>query len=470
MRAATPILRRAAAMAVLAAALLLSPAAGAADHCCGGYCDTCPCGAATPCICCDYNGTNSGNCVWWAWHEACCQWGDSLAWCGNANTWDNSARSHGYTVIGRPCADTVFVMDIGTYGHVGWVEDVNADGSFDTTEMSCFTYYGMHRNTRSASTDAVFILKSGLTSCPGTCECTAGESQTRDCGNCGSHTRTCRSDCQWGAWSDCTGQGACSPGATQDRACCDCGTETRTCRNDCSWGDYGACGGPDPGGGTQACETGECGPCADGFMRCVEGCLACTPAVEPVDELCDGVDNDCNCSVDDGRPETMGDPPPRYAARLEDLSYPHMMEPGAVVRAWAEFENAGTETWPAGDVWLGVSETAGDGSMSAFFVEGSWPAWDVVAVLSAEVSPGGRALFEFYLTVSADASGIIEETFQLMDPEGTFMACPSPMVDVAVAVEGGDTDGGGPDARSDARSDAEVLAAEGGCSCSMVLF
>jgi hypothetical protein len=449
---------------VLAAAVLAAPAARAADHCCGGYCDTCPCGGATPCICCDYNGENSGNCVWWAWHEACCHWGDSLAWCGNANTWDDSARAHGYTTLRSPCESTVFVMHIGTYGHVGWVVNVHPDGSFDTTEMSCFTYYGMRRYTRSAGSADYFILRYGQTSCGPSCECTPGETGRGACGNCGTRTRTCGDDCQWDAWSACTGEGECSAGSTQVRDCCDCGTESRTCSSDCAWGDWGACSGPDPDGGNQECDTGECGPCADGRMRCVEGCLACVPEVEATGEICDDVDNDCNCSVDDGYPQVMGDPPPRFAALIDDLSYSHVAGPGTRMSAWAVFENVGSEPWPAGDVWLGALTPMEEDTVSPFYAEDAWPAWDTAAVLAGDVAPGDTGRIDFELEIPADAAGEIVETFRLVDPEGELMNCPEPAVTVTVMVEGDRPEPVEPDAHTG----VEARGLDAGCSCTLV--
>ena len=52
------------------------------------------------------------------------------------------------------------------------------------------------------------------------------------------------------------------------------------------------------GGGT--CDTGAQGACAAGTMQCRAGALACTPSVAASAERCDGVDNDCNGTVDDG--------------------------------------------------------------------------------------------------------------------------------------------------------------------------
>ncbi|MBU1429402.1 hypothetical protein KKF91_02460 [Myxococcota bacterium] len=54
-----------------------------------------------------------------------------------------------------------------------------------------------------------------------------------------------------------------------------------------------------PGGGA-ACDTGFFGVCADGHQRCEGGSLVCVQDAEPSEELCDGLDNDCNNAVDDG--------------------------------------------------------------------------------------------------------------------------------------------------------------------------
>jgi hypothetical protein len=128
-------------------ALLLTGTAGDAvgqHSTCGGQTDSCPCNRDTPCWCCDENmefGTSCGNCVWWAWHEACCNWAVGLPFCGNAGTWDESARASGYAMGNAPRASSIFVCNPGAgcsdYGHVGWVTRAYDDGSFDTTEMSC---------------------------------------------------------------------------------------------------------------------------------------------------------------------------------------------------------------------------------------------------------------------------------------------------------------------------------------------
>ena len=61
---------------------------------------------------------------------------------GNANEWPSYARSYGYSVSRTPAAGTAMVFQSGiggshpTYGHVAFVESVNADGSVYISEMN----------------------------------------------------------------------------------------------------------------------------------------------------------------------------------------------------------------------------------------------------------------------------------------------------------------------------------------------
>lgn len=83
--------------------------------------------------------------VGWKAYEA---FGIAAAW-GNAYSWDDAARSLGYRVDHTPAADTIGQVDGNPYGHVFWVESVNADGSINVTEYnnsySTYLYSGVSR-------------------------------------------------------------------------------------------------------------------------------------------------------------------------------------------------------------------------------------------------------------------------------------------------------------------------------------
>lgn len=62
---------------------------------------------------------------------------------GNAINWDNAARSAGISVTSTPRVGDIAVRNSGTWGHVAYVEKVNADGSFvveDYNHVRAYTY------------------------------------------------------------------------------------------------------------------------------------------------------------------------------------------------------------------------------------------------------------------------------------------------------------------------------------------
>lgn len=89
------------------------------------YLNGLPIGGAV-CQCTSYAGWK----VWW-------RYGYSIAW-GDASSWDNYAwgDSRVTRVDNIPEADSVGQADGGVYGHVWWVESVNADGSVNITEYN----------------------------------------------------------------------------------------------------------------------------------------------------------------------------------------------------------------------------------------------------------------------------------------------------------------------------------------------
>ena len=71
---------------------------------------------------------------------------------GNANAWARNAAAHGYLVNRTPAAGSIFQTGAGWYGHVGYVEAVNPDGSLTVTEMNYgYTPYRAIRATIPAS-------------------------------------------------------------------------------------------------------------------------------------------------------------------------------------------------------------------------------------------------------------------------------------------------------------------------------
>ncbi len=56
-----------------------------------------------------------------------------------------------------------------------------------------------------------------------------------------------------------------------------------------------------PGGGG-ACDTGQLGVCQPGILNCINGAIECTPNAQSSVEVCNGIDDDCDGVVDDGNP------------------------------------------------------------------------------------------------------------------------------------------------------------------------
>ena len=89
----------------------------------------------------------AGQCTQWAWYKR----QDLPRMLGNANAWARNAAKYGYTVNRTPSAGAVIQTSAGWYGHVGYVESVNGDGSIVVTEMNYGVPYRVIRSTIPAS-------------------------------------------------------------------------------------------------------------------------------------------------------------------------------------------------------------------------------------------------------------------------------------------------------------------------------
>lgn len=97
-----------------------------------------------------FGGAGGGQCVHWAYYKRP-DLHDLYGWAlGNANTW--AARATKSVVDHVPAAGAIFQTNSGWYGHVGYVESVNSDGSITVTEMNYgYVAYRVIRATIPAS-------------------------------------------------------------------------------------------------------------------------------------------------------------------------------------------------------------------------------------------------------------------------------------------------------------------------------
>ncbi|MBN2723337.1 MAG: CHAP domain-containing protein [Deltaproteobacteria bacterium] len=145
---------------LMALTITVFPSVSKAVYSCGGVEDTCPCGASNPYPCCD----NGGNCTWYAWHSACCNWEMALPGWGNANTWAQYAQANAnYEVLDYPVVGSIAARTLGTYGHVAFVIDVSGTQITVEEENCCSTCAaGVRTWTYDSSYfDAGFIIPLG---------------------------------------------------------------------------------------------------------------------------------------------------------------------------------------------------------------------------------------------------------------------------------------------------------------------
>jgi surface antigen/LysM repeat protein len=102
-----------------------------------------------------YNGYDYGYCTWWAAKRRSDIGRPIPSNLGNASTWKVLAQRAGFAVGNRPAAGAViWTPPRDYYGHVGFVESVNADGSVNISEMNTAGWGVVSRKTISAATAA----------------------------------------------------------------------------------------------------------------------------------------------------------------------------------------------------------------------------------------------------------------------------------------------------------------------------
>ncbi len=100
-----------------------------------------------------------------------------------------------------------------------------------------------------------------------------------------------------------------------------------------------------PGEGDE-CDTGFFGVCGPGTQICEGGGLACIQNVEPVEEICDNLDNDCDNATDE---DVVGDPPPSCPTGLPGACALGVFSCTLGAEACNQVEQAGLEVCDAID-------------------------------------------------------------------------------------------------------------------------
>jgi hypothetical protein len=149
--------------------------------------------------------------------------------------------------------------------------------------------------------------------------------------------------------------------------------------NDCD----GSADDGDPGGGVP-CGSTDAGECALGVTHCVTGALACVGSIEPTFDLCDGLDNDCDGTADDEAPGSPSDLAPLVSPVSVTLAT------GGQTSRVLSFTNAGSQAVRITD--------------AAFAAGFSTPSVAIQPFAPFTVCPGGSAA----VTALVDATGALD--------------------------------------------------------------
>jgi surface antigen len=95
-----------------------------------------------------------GWCTWWVSQKR------NVSWLGNAGEWYYNAKGQGHAVGKTPAAGAIYVSwENPYYGHVGYVESVNSDGSYVISEMN-YVGFGVvdHRTIVPGTTSTIGFI------------------------------------------------------------------------------------------------------------------------------------------------------------------------------------------------------------------------------------------------------------------------------------------------------------------------
>ncbi|WP_444544736.1 LysM peptidoglycan-binding domain-containing protein [Staphylococcus americanisciuri] len=77
-----------------------------------------------------------GQCTWHVFNKRQAAGRPISTYWWNANAWDDNAARDGYVINNSPAVGSILQSDLGYYGHVAYVERINADGSILVSEMN----------------------------------------------------------------------------------------------------------------------------------------------------------------------------------------------------------------------------------------------------------------------------------------------------------------------------------------------
>ena len=215
--------------------------------------------------------------------------------------------------------------------------------------------------------------------------CIPGQVEAQSCGNCGTQSRTCQSNGQWGNFGACTGQGACSPGQAEAQTCntgipgiCSFGQQERTCNNTCQWNQ---------------------------FENCQQNNNATT-------ETCNGLDDDCDNSTDE------------VCATCISNTIPSSISPGLTQPVSVTVRNDGSVPWTRSDNYKLGSQNPQDNLI--------WGIGRVLIESGVTVGQNQQNIFNFNITAPS-VPGIYHNEWRMLKENAFWFLPPNCGHDINVS-------------------------------------